>query len=116
MMFEEKKTVQTSPAGSDEYVGKHSHKVAVIAMRADIPEVDYYRNKIKHYEIENRRLTEENAALKKELADAKFSIEYQAKCSDGSRAKREEEYNRRIAEYEDRIRKLEKALVEASIR
>jgi len=116
MMFEEKKTVQTSPAGSDEYVGKHSHKVAVIAMRADIPEADYYRNKIKHYEIENRKLTEENAALKKELADAKFSIEYQAKCSDSSRTKREEEFDRRIAEYKERISKLEKALIEASIR
>lgn len=115
-MLEEKKTVQTSPAGSDEYVGKHSHKVAVIAMRADVPDADYYRNKIRHYELENRKLTEENAALKKELANAKFSIEYQAKCSDSSRAKREEEYNRRISEYEERIRKLERALIEASIR
>jgi len=85
-------------------------------MRADIPEADYYRNKIKHYEIENRKLTEENAALKKELADAKFSIEYQAKCSDSSRTKREEEFDRRIAEYKERISKLEKALIEASIR
>lgn len=116
MMLEEKKTVQTSPAETGEYVGRHSQKGIAIVMQADISEVDYYRNKIKHYETENRRLTEENAALKKELADAKFSIEYQAKCSDSSRTKREEELNRRIAEYEGRISKLEKALIEASIR
>ena len=56
MMLEEKKTVQTSPAGSDEYVGKHSHKVAAIVMHADVPETDYYRNKIRHYELETWRI------------------------------------------------------------
>ena len=116
MMFEEKKTVQTSPAGSDEYVGKHSHKVAAIVMHADVPDADYYRNKIRHYELENRKLAEENVALKKELSEAKFVIAHQAECNEGSRAKREEEYKRRISEYEERIRKLEKALIEASIR
>lgn len=115
-MIVEKKTVQPATAENGEYVGRHSQKEAAVVLHADISEVDYLRNRARHCETENRKLVEENAALKKELADAKFSIEYQAKCSDGSRAKREEEYNRRIAEYEDRIRKLEKALIEASIR
>lgn len=116
MMIEEKKTVQPSPAEIDEYVAKHSQKGIAIVMSAEISEVDYYRNKIRHYESENKKLTEENAALKKELDNAKFIIEHQAECNDGSRARREEEFNRRISEYKERIGKLERALVEATIR
>ena len=116
MMIVEKKTVQPATAENGEYEGRHSQKEAAIVLHADISEVDYLRNRARHCETENRKLVEENAALKKELAESKFAIAHQAECNDGSRAKREEEYNRRIAEYEDRIRKLEKALVEASIR
>ena len=115
-MIEEKKTVMPTPAETGEYEAKHSPKGIVIAMSADIPEVDYYRNKIKHLTAENSKLAEENAALKKELHDAKFIMECQKECNDGSRARREEEFSRRISEYKERICKLEKALVEASIR
>lgn len=100
-----------------EYQVKHSTEDnAVVILDADIPLDGFYRDRIRELTKANTVLREENAKLKKELNEANHIIEYNSANAEKAHELRQEEVHRRYAEYETRISKLEKALVEATIR
>ena len=103
----------------EEYQAKHEAKVPIPQVQffsAKVPEDDYYKAALKALEKKNAKLALENRQLKEEITDLKGEREYYKELQDSTRMKMEDKVQRRFKEYEERIGKLEKALVEATIR
>ena len=83
---------------------------------AEIPADGYYRDRIKALQCENMELRAELAKKEKELNQINHFMKVTENNRERAMVARELEVNRELAEKDARISKLEKALVEATIR
>ena len=112
-----KEAVAVSDTGyAEDYKAKHGRESQAIVFTADIPSDGYYKERLCRLEKENTDLRARCRELEKALTSEQMQREYLTDCTDHARVSREEELLRRINERDYRIQKLEKALVEASIR
>ena len=102
----------------DHYQAKHgqSEKETVEVLTADIPDEGYYQDRIKSLTIENAALRKENDSLKKELDNRKYIIERNEKNNSDARLLKETELLCKIADRDERISKLERALLDSELR
>ena len=103
----------------EEYQAKHDVKVPIPQVQffsAKVPEDEYYKAAIKAIENKNARLRKENEELRNMVEELKGERNYYKELQDSTRLKVEDKVERRFKEYQERIDKLEKALIEAAIR
>lgn len=117
-MFEQEMVIM-SAKDLEEYQAKHEAQEPIPQVQffsARIPEDEYYKEALKKLEKQNERLRLENAELKAMVEELRGERSYYKELQDSTRMKIEDKVDRKFKEYEEHIKKLEKALIEASIR
>lgn len=114
MMVEQEKVVIKA-----DYKAKHEAKdetVEAQILTAEIPSDGFYKDRIKSLLDENAKLRAQLAAKEKELDKINQIIEFNNTKSEEARVLKEFTISKELSEKNERIAKLEKALVEAAIR
>ena len=111
----EQETARTKTQATENYQAKHEAKPEIeetLVISVEVPSDGYYKERIK-------ALQDENAKLRDELRKKENQLEQFNRCIDaetGRQIAREVAIQNELAKKDQRIAKLEKALVEASIR
>lgn len=103
----------------EEYKAKHAAGAPTPIVQffsAHVPEDAYDKEKAATVHRENVRLRNENKLLQDQIEELKGERNYFKELLDSSTNKLQDKAERRFKEYEDRIKDLEKALVEATLK
>lgn len=103
----------------EEYKAKHAAGAPTPMVQffsAHVPEDAYDKEKAATVHRENVRLRNENKLLQDQIEELKGERNYFKELLDSSTNKMQDKAERRFKEYEDRIKDLEKALVEATLK
>lgn len=114
MLVEQEKVVIKA-----DYRAKHEAKDKTEEPRtftAEIPPDGFYKDRIKALLDENSKLKAELAAKEKELENINKIIEFNNSKSEEARILRDYATSKELSEKNERIAKLEKAIIEAAIR
>lgn len=116
MMFEENvKVVKATPEQAEE-LAKALANMEPVVMKANVPDDEYYKGKIKRLERENQKLRNEIESMKIHIDCMDHLHSAIREGTENDRCKEEDYLKSIIAEKEERISKLEKALADAYIR
>ena len=102
-----------------DYKAKHEAKgetAEAQILTAEIPSDGFYKDRIKSLLDENSKLKAELAAKEKELENINKIIEFNNSKSEEARILRDYATSKELSEKNERIAKLEKAIIEAAIR
>lgn len=103
----------------EEYKAKHAAGAPTPMVQffsAHVPADAYDKEKAATVHRENVRLRNENKLLQDQIEELKGERNYFKELLDSSTNKMQDKAERRFKEYEDRIKDLEKALVEATLK
>ena len=103
----------------EDYKAKHeaeSPLPEVHFFSAKIAPDAFYKEKIEALQKENARLRTENKQLQTMVEELQGERNYYKDLQDSTRMKIEDKFDRKMKEYQERIAKLEKAVIEAVVK
>ena len=118
-MMIEQEMVVIKAKDLEEYKAKHSAGEPIPEVHffsAHVPEDAYDKEKAATIQRENTKLRKENKLLQDQIEELRGERNYYKELLDSGTNKLQDKAERRFKEYEDRIKDLEKALVEATLK